>query len=135
MFKVLPFLCSFLRNPQVLVSRSRDLQLWLKVLSFGSCLSLTDSSIPTPPDKRTLLTLHQLFTKDSPAASVQSSQAPYHSSTPTSIQNMLCLQSWFQSNLHYLSNKLVKLFSCLLSVILLVGQIFEENYDRTLRPI
>ncbi|MED6287426.1 hypothetical protein CHARACLAT_016285, partial [Characodon lateralis] len=42
-----------------------------------------DSSIPTLSDKLTLLTLHQLFTKDSPAASIQSSQAPHHSSTPT----------------------------------------------------
>ncbi|MED6295348.1 hypothetical protein CHARACLAT_030843 [Characodon lateralis] len=30
---------------------------------------------------------------------------------PLFIKNMLCLQSRFQSNFHYLPNKLVKLFS------------------------
>ncbi|MEQ2241434.1 hypothetical protein ILYODFUR_025217 [Ilyodon furcidens] len=66
--------------------------------------SPADSSIPTPPGKRTLLTLHQLFSKVSPAPSVQSSQAPHHSSTPTSVHQTV-------------------------SVILHVGQICKENYE------
>ncbi|KAK5620053.1 hypothetical protein CRENBAI_002673, partial [Crenichthys baileyi] len=40
---------------------------------------------------------------------------PHH---PLFIKDTLCLQFRFQSSLHILSNKLVKLFSCLLSVIL-----------------
>ncbi|KAK5615923.1 hypothetical protein CRENBAI_020033 [Crenichthys baileyi] len=92
--------------------------------------SPADSSIPTSPGKRTLLTLHQLFTKDSPAASVQYSQAPHHSSTPTSVHQTCCASSPCSSSTSITcQNKLVKLFSCLLSVILDLGQICKENYD------
>ncbi|MED6251801.1 hypothetical protein ATANTOWER_003146, partial [Ataeniobius toweri] len=100
--------------------------------------------------KRTLLTLHQLLTQNlsrvltifldkltvSAAASIQSSQAPHHSSTPTTFHQTCCASSPGSSSIATTcQNKLVKLFfSCLLSVILHVGQISKENDVRVNKP-
>ncbi|MEQ2236721.1 hypothetical protein ILYODFUR_015612 [Ilyodon furcidens] len=85
---------------------------------------------PTSPGKRTLLTLHHLLHRilTSNVYSVLPGPASFFHSNHHS-SNMLCLQSRFQFHITTCQNKLVKLFSCLLSVILHVGQISKENND------
>ncbi|MEQ2241509.1 hypothetical protein ILYODFUR_026058 [Ilyodon furcidens] len=95
--------------------------------SSGRSLILAALKLPSP-GKRTLLTLHHLLHQilTSNVYSVLPGSASFFHSNHHSL-NLLCLQSRFQFHITTCQNKLAKLFSCLLSVILHVGVIFSNG--------